>query len=154
MKSPATSSVQVLAERGNPYWLEDDKHGSREELKKFSWKSLNGDEKWNWLLIGNTDIESEAIISNSLKSSDHWTLSRNLDLNARIEREKGNKWKHLNIIAAKRTGEFSFYIQNKFSIVSDETDRDWEEARDQLTKIAMEAANEVGVKHKGAVVAN
>ncbi len=74
-------------------------------------------------------------------------VSCKVELNLKREREKLISKKHPNTVAVKEKAKaFSLKIQNKFSILGDETYYDLKETNDQLTKIVMEAAMEVGGK--------
>ncbi len=108
-----------------------------------TWKSPNGETKneIDFIPAGNPDTVKDVIVRNTPKCSDNRMVSCKVELNLRPEREKLISKKHPNTVAVKeKAKEFSFKIQNKFSILGDESDYDLEQTNDQLTKIVMEAA--------------
>ncbi len=115
--------------------------------KKWTWKSPNGETKndFDFNLAGNPDMVKDVIVRNTSKCSDHRMVSCKVEMNLRREREKLRGKKHPNTDALKeKAKEFSLKIQNKFSILGDETEYDLSETNDLLTNIVMEAAMEVG----------
>ena len=122
--------------------------------RKWTWRGPNGEVKneIDFILSGRIDVVKDVSVINKLKSSDHRMVRCKVSLNLTKERVRLVNRKPINKEAVRENiRDFRLRIENKFSQLNDEAENDKDEMNNNLTKILIESALEVGGKVKSKV---